>query len=621
LKQKFDYKRTCKIALWMSGMLILLFFTVIWYWTIEYNNNDYTTDDSISDAPVFLEADSSEDVVDTWDTVMQLSDDPENVEKFTGATFSERIVNNNTFDISDWELRMVVNDECYLNSFWCGSIIINQHRNGNTISELVESQYSDFSQSNLEMNNYSNNMMIHLQPGDEIVYIPSERENEDVVKAREFVGIGFIFYFKDKFEISSWKLTYHNNIKLFDLLSTKIAFTLAVIWVGALAFYITLAFIEKKMKEQMNSRIKNISIMSDIYIEAYMVDIKEDSARLIKGNRDNLIVGLEGTNVQETINNAVRNKCLPAYHEELLRFLDLSTVMERMEHATNITTEFIGNTIGWCAVRIFKEEGNSNNIVITLQDINEEKKKLRLIEEKINLAEHKQHVSGSFLGTVSFALNDISRKVGMDANEILSNSDRENVKSLAEKIINNTRHMNLIQNTMLDLYNIESQTLELDVHRYSTTDMLGELYRILSVYAEDKPFKFSFDIDNSIPEYLVGDGDRIEQILIIILFSSMLMTQQGFVSFSLYGKRIDDEEEMIFTIRDSAGGFSKEQLDEIHEFINGSSIETFDNASLVYLKIINGILNAMNSELKIVSVLNEGTDFYFTLRQEISKEQ
>jgi len=620
LNKKFDYKKIWKRALWASGMLILLLFTIIWYQVIAYNNDEYVTDNNNADSKVYFEADSSNTVSDRWNTVIQISENYDDNQVYTGATISSHVVNKNNYDIKDWTLSIKVNDECYLNSFWCGSVIVNQHRDGKDISCEIESQYADFTQLNADMNKYSESMMIHLVPGDEIVYIPSVQEKEDVVKENDSIGIGFIIYYQNSFDMAEWNISYHNNINMASLIYTKIAVGLSAIWIGALIFYLCIVSIEKKMQEQMNNRVKNISIMSDIYLEAYIIDISKDSARLIKGSADSLIAKLEGSNVQENLNRTIKDQCQPAFQEELLSFFDLSTVKERMAGATSITTEFIGNSFGWCAVRIFKEAENDNNIVITLQDINEEKKKLRLIEERISMAEYKQHVSGSFLGTVSFALNDISLKVGNDAREIINISDDNGVKTLADKVICNTRHMNLIQNTMLDLYHIESQTSELNIHRYCVRDMLDELHHILAAYAVGKDYEFTFDVDESIPEFLVGDSDRIEQILVIILFSSLLMTKQGYVSFALYGKQIDDEEELIFSIRDTAGGFSKEQIDEIYAFINGSSIETFDNASLVYLKIINGILNFMNSELKIVSVLGEGTDFYFTLRQGISEE-
>lgn len=620
MKNRMNYKKIWKRILWASGMLILLMFTVIWYRVIAYNNNTITVDNSTSNAKVFFEADSENEVADTWETEIKLSDNPENVELFTGATVSSRVVNNNNHDIRDWSLHLDVTKECYLNSFWCGSVTVSQNRDGNAVSCVIDSQYSDINSLNLDMNKYSDSMMIHLEPGDEIVYIPSESEKEDIVKGNSLIGIGFIFYYQDSLDLSSWKLSYWNDLKMSSLIYTKIVLILSIIWISALITFLSVVLIEKKMNEQMNNRISSISIMSDIYLEAYMVNISDNSAKLIKGDSNNLVACLEGTNVQEAINGTIMSKCLPAYHEELLNFFDLSTVMERMAGRTSITTEFVGSAIGWCAVRIFKEEGNNNCVIITIQDINEEKKKLRLIEERITLAEYKQHVSGSFLGTVSYALNDISLKIGKDAKEISTVSNQDKVKSLADKVFCNTRHMNLIQNTMLDLYAIESQNLELKEHRYCVRELFDELYHILSFYAEGREYKFSFDIDKTIPEYLVGDSDRIEQILVILLFSSMLMTKQGYVTFSLYGKQIADEEELIFSIRDTAGGFSKEQVDAVFAFINGSRIETFDNASLIYLKIINGILKAMNSELKMVSVLGEGTDFYFTLRQGISEE-
>lgn len=237
----------------------------------------------------------------------------------------------------------------------------------------------------------------------------------------------------------------------------------------------------------------------------------------------------------------------------------------------------------------------------------------------MNLAEYKQNVSGSFLETVSFALNNISARISEDGRKIMNGEANEETKMLSDHIIMNTRHMNLIQNTMIDLYQIECKRMILNMHPYNIFEMVDELYHILEPYAENKPYDFTFDVDKSICPMLVGDSDRIEQILVIILFSSLLMTQSGYVKFSLFGKQHENEEELIFSIRDTAMGFSEAQLNEIHEFINGSSIETFDNASLVYLKIINGILNYMDSELNIVSVVNEGTDFYFTLRQGIAE--
>lgn len=619
MKKKKDGRRIWKVLLWISAMLIVVFFSNIWYWVIAFDTNEDVTDYKGINQKVYYSGYEINESNDSWETTIQLSDDSEAVGVYTGTTCSCDITNENYFNIKNWKLRLDISQDCYLNGFWCGSFEVHQFRNGQEIVNLVENQAADISGMNIDHNLYSDTNLIHLVPGDYLIYLPSADAKEDVVNGYSSVGIGYIFYYQGDMDLSHWILTYSNDLRMTDVLSFRIALVLLLLWVAALVLYLSLGHMEKRLTVMMNNRIRNISIMTDLYIEAFIIDTVNNTAHLIKGNENNILWNIEGDNVQESVNKIVLERCSEMYREELTEFLDLSTILERMEGVSSISSEYYDEELEWCAIRLFKdnEKNSRNQIVFTVQDINEEKEKFHAVEDRMNLAEYKQNVSGSFLETVSFALNSISENISIDAKTILNSPADEDVKALADRVVMNTRHMNLIQNTMIDLYEIECKRLELDIRQYNIYDMVDELHHILKPFAEGKPFDFIFDVDKNIPTVLEGDSDRIEQILVIILFSSMLMTQHGFVKFSVFGKRHDDEEEMIFSIRDSAKGFTEEELNEIHEFINGASIETFDNASLVYLKIINGILSYMNSELKIVSVVNEGTDFFFTLRQKI----
>lgn len=622
MKNKKNEKKILKGALWVSGMLILLMLTIIWYKVIAFDTEGITVGFEEENPTVYLERTDTDGTTDSWRTQMRISANPNDVAAFTGATCPYQVVNNNTYNIKDWKLRLTITKACFLNGFWCGSFEIHQFRDGVERVNLLENQAADIKDTTIDHNIYSDNMMIRLLPGDYLVYIPSVSEQEDVVRANATVGIGFIFYYQGELGLKEWSLTYYNDQKMLKLISTKIVLALAIAWAVAAIWCLGMETAEQKLKALTSNRIRNFSIMADLYLEAYVIHLDTNSAELIKGTEGHLILDLKEKNVQEILKERVITYSQPNYRDDLLEFLDLSTVMQRLKNTSSIMFESKLDEIGWCSWRIFNagDDTAMNQIVLTLQDINEEKRKLRLIEERMSLAEYKHNVSGSFLETVSFALNNISMKVANDGKTILKDSSQEEMRSLAHRIVMNTRHMSLIQNTMIDLYGIESRKFRLDIQPYKIHEMVSELQQILEPFAVGKAYEFQMDVDKDIPAVLKGDSGRIEQILVIILFSSMLMTQQGFVKFSLFGKRHDNVEELLFSIRDSAAGFSEAQLKEIHDFINGSSIETFDNASLVYLKIINGILTYMNSELKIVSVVNEGTDFYFTLRQEIVEE-
>jgi len=619
MKKNNNIGRIWKLILWATGMIILLIFAIIWYWVVAFDTNEEVTDSKEVSSNVFFEEFRNGDKQDSWETVIQNSQDPEDTNAYRGTTFSSRIVNNNSYNIKNWVLRIDISQECFLDAFWCGSFEIHQFRKGNELVNTIKNQSEDISGLSIDRNIYSDNMMICLLPGDYLIYYPSVENMEDTVRAREEVGIGFIFYHREVMDLSNWSMTYTNDLKMSDLLVFKLLLVLIGMWTVAFIMYLCYEALSDKMEKQINNRIRNISIMTDLYLEAYIIDIADNSAYLIKGDEKKLIFNLVGNNVREKIDEIIKSSCQEFYCDDLSEFLNLNTVSERMEGVSSISFEYIDANIGWCAVRLFKDsdEDEIKRVVLTIQDINEEKRKLKIIEERMNLAEYKHSVSGSFLETVSFALNDISKKISTDGKAILEGSSDENVKTVADRIVMNTRHMNLIQNTMIDLYEIECKRMALNINEYNLYDMVGELKHILSPFAEGKDYDFIVDVDENIPKALLGDSDRLEQILVIILFSSMIMTQSGFVKFSVFGKQHGDEEELIFSVRDSAQGFTEEQLKEIYGLINGESIETFDNASLVYLKIINGILTYMNSELKIISVLNEGSDFYFTIRQKI----
>jgi len=619
MKKRNESLSAWKLVLWIAGMLIILGFAILWYWVVAFDTNEEISEANQGNQTVTFVDHESNTYLDSWETIIKTSDEEETGDVFTGATCSCNIVNNNNYNVKDWKLRIEIEQDCYLNSFWCGSFEVHQFRDGKELINLIENSQSDISSLDIDRNIYTDSSLIHLQPGDYLVYIPSVLENEDVVSAGDSVGIGFIFYYHDRMDLSHWTLNYSNDLKMTSTPYFLILIVLTVFWLVTLTFYLCLQSMANRIKKQMNSRIKTLSIMADLYLEAYMIDISENTAYLIKGDEKGLVLDLPEKNVQKALDEKISLSCQDFYIEKLLEFLDFSTVMQRMDGLSSITFEYEDKKEGWKSIRLFRASEDKNNalIVLSLQDIDEEKKKLRTIEERMRLAEYKQNVSGSFLENVSFALNDISKKV-IENGIRISESPEQESKELAKRVVLDTRHINLIQNTLFDLYEIECKGFNLNIHTYNIFDMADELYNILKPYADDKDFDFTFDIDKGISPLLKGDSDRIEQILVIIIFSAILMTQHGYVKFSLFGKRLDNEMELIFSVRDTAMGFTEKQLKEIHDFINGSNIETFDNASLVYLKIINGILKNMDSELNIVSVLNEGSDFYFTLRQTVA---
>lgn len=619
MKKNNNREKIFTTILWITGMLILVLFVIIWYRVVAFDTDDEIVTGSDTDSNVVFEVPGEDEATDVWQTTIQKSASAYDHAVHTGKTVGCNLTNTNSYKIKNWILRLDISDECYLNGFWCGSIEIHQFRDGQEITCLLQNQLVDYKALNVDYNEYSDNMLIHLMPGDYLIYYPSEEAKENVVDSDATVGIGFIFYYQNHLDLTNWSITYGNDLKMTDLLMFKIAIGILILWVSALIWFFILINMKNKMKRELEAQIKNFSIMAELYLEAYIIDIENDSAQLIKDSNSKSALNLSENNVQETLNNKIMTDGAELFRTPLLEFVNLGTVIERMNNESSISIEFFDKNIGWSELRFFKvsDEKNNHQVVLTVQDVNEQKRKLDIIEERMNLAEYKQAVSGSFIETVSFALKDISSKIGVFGNSIIANSDQEEIKNTAHCIVNNTRHLYLIQNMVLDLFEIENKKLRLCIEEYNIYDVVNELKSILEPLAIGKNCELKLDIDEGIPTRLLGDYGRIEQILVIIMFSSILMSEGGHVKLSVFGKRHDDFEELMISVRDTTMGFTEKQRNEIHEFINGGRIDNNANASLIYFRIINGILNYMDSELKFVSVVDEGSDFYFSLKQKI----
>jgi len=607
--------------LWGGGFVIIVLITVVWYRVLSYDTKDYVVTADTTNSKVYVGINGDSKTQDTWETTIQLSDKKEDYQVYTGITCTADIVNQNQHNIKNWNLKINILKECYLNKFWCGSFEIHQFRDNEEKINVVDSQEIDLSTYDIDYNLYSENMMIHLLPGDYLVYLPSEHENEELVKGNDSIGIGFIFYYQGKLDLSDYELTYNNDLRMKDDVMFIFVCVLMALWICVLVIYMYLKYATKKIMFELNNRIKNMSIMSEVYHEVFMINLDNDSAVLIKGNEDKLIFDIAGRFAQEKINSCITENCQSIYRASLSSFLNLSTVKERMRDTNHISYEFVDEELGWCIVRLFLVGESNNQIVFALQDINEEKIKVHEVENRIEMAEFNEFVKDNFIGTISFAMNDIVAKImsdSMKVSEGLQDSEQYvEQKEEITRVLRNTKHLTLIQNMLFDMYAIEAEQFHLNEETYNIHEMIECVTDLVTPYALTDKYEFKVEVDKDIPSSLLGDRIRLEQIISVILMSSLMVTQKGFVKLSVFGKNNGNEEELVFSVRDSAFGFTEEQITEINAFINGSRVESFDNASLVYLKIINGILEKMGSSLKIVSVFGEGSEFYFSLKQKI----
>jgi len=622
MKVNSEYRKKWRGIFISSGFLLLFFLGFGWYKTLSNNSTENVVNPANNKGNVTVIFAGQTKQSDKWQTNLKVNNSPVE-ELFNGETLSCKLDNKSKNNITNWTLRINITQDCYLNDFWCGDFEIHQFRDGKEIVERINNNKLDIASLKVENNNYFNNLMVHLVPGDYLVYYPSKEANEDVIESNSFVGIGYIFYYKDTFELSDFEFVYHNDVKLVDTLYAKLFILFFIIWLIGLAFYHAVLLVNNKYAKKIEGSVKSISIMAEIYTEVHMLNLNYDSGYLIKGDQNNLLFNFSGGNLKLCFAKYIEEDCKEEYKTELSNFLDLASTKELLNNVSSISFEYESKKIGWCSLRLFKmdKQEKINQLIFAVQDINDEKTRKHQELESIKQNEYSQLFRSTFLNTVSYATQGIVGQIVNLNQQLFNIAQSEEEKNLTIGVINSIEHLNLLQKCILDMFDLEAGTYSVKNEEYNLNQMIEKLDEILLPYHMNKNYEYQKAIDANIPEVLEGDKERIMQILMLLLLSSFFITEKGYVKLSIFAKQKEDSEELLFSIRDTGMGFTEDQVKEIYSFLQGSRINSFENPSLVYLKIIDGILKQMNSELKVTSVFGSGTEFYFAIKQKVVNKE
>ena len=265
---------------------------------------------------------------------------------------------------------------------------------------------------------------------------------------------------------------------------------------------------------------------------------------------------------------------------------------------------------------------NKNNILehfiyiaIDLSAIKSVQRELILAKET---AENALNIKQQFLSTISHEirtpLNGIMGITNILIDENINSEQFNNLNILK----NSSQQLINLVNDLLDFSKIESGNLDI-VH--APFDILEEVKdTVLShkVTANQKKIKITLDIDKSIPNQVIGDGLRINQILNNLLNNAVKFTNiGGKIAVTLKTLKSEpDKCKIYFEVRDNGIGVAEDQQERIFEMFTQASVDTnrkYGGTGLG-LAIIKKLLTQMDSDIHLESAVHKGSKFYFTIQ-------
>ena len=262
-----------------------------------------------------------------------------------------------------------------------------------------------------------------------------------------------------------------------------------------------------------------------------------------------------------------------------------------------------------------------------------------LLEEKVR-AESANHAKSDFLANMSHEIRTpINAVLGM--NEMILREDRralkaekeidseiakdalKNIGVYAADVENAGHNLLALVNDILDFSKIEAGRLDLVEAPYKLTSILNNLSNMVLFKAQDKGLNFIIDVDETLPNELLGDEMRVKQILTNILNNAVKYTEKGHVKLSLKGEK-QSEEKILLTVQVEDTGIGIKEEDRAKLFTQFQRLEMERNSTVegtgLGLVITQRLLEMMDGSISVESEYGKGSKFTVYIPQKVVSE-
>jgi len=252
-----------------------------------------------------------------------------------------------------------------------------------------------------------------------------------------------------------------------------------------------------------------------------------------------------------------------------------------------------------------------------------EKAVVELLEAK-SAAEAASKAKSQFLANVSHEIRTPMHGVLGMTELLISTGLNPSQKRLAETVNKSGKSLLNIINDILDFSKIEAGKLSLDNAEFNLYQAVEEVVDIYSTESFGKGVEIIHNIHSDVPEHIVGDVNRLSQILSNLINNAVKFTSEGEISISVELKRMFDdspvdtrrEAEILCTVSDTGIGVPSEFLGTIFESftqVDGSLSRRYGGTGLG-LTIVKQLVELMGGEVGIESGADKGTKVWFTFR-------
>ena len=246
------------------------------------------------------------------------------------------------------------------------------------------------------------------------------------------------------------------------------------------------------------------------------------------------------------------------------------------------------------------------------RDVTARVEALRSRDAALERAEAASVAKSRFLATVSHEMRTpLNGILGMADLVLGTNLDLEQ-RTYVEAVRTSGQALLGLIDGVLDFSRIEAGRLDLAAEPFDLPALAESVVELLAPRAQDKGIEIALDVTESFPRGLVGDADRVRQILINLAGNAIKFTERGGVGVSLGFTPIQGGGgEVTLAVSDTGSGIPEDRLPILFEEFeqgDGSASRSHEGTGLG-LAITRRLVTRMGGRIEAASRIGQGTTF------------
>lgn len=238
----------------------------------------------------------------------------------------------------------------------------------------------------------------------------------------------------------------------------------------------------------------------------------------------------------------------------------------------------------------------------------------QLIALRNSELEERERFKNQFIRNFSHEIRNPLTSI-MSITQVLGQTElNEEQRRMVRFLTESNANLRLLLEDILSISMIASGKLALHVKEFQLRELLELILFTYSTKAKEAGLLFEAFLDDKTPEVVIGDRLRLYQVLTNLLDNAIKYTEAGSITFKVtLNQTRANRANIRFLVADTGRGIPEDKLASVFESFSQLRDSDSQKGAGLGLSIVKGLLELMDSEIRVHSEPGKGSEFFFDI--------